>query len=443
MHSNIFVERKKKMAKKIKKHFLEIIQRLKGKGFIEIILSTTLVKAIMFLSAMLLPRFLPRQDYGTLSYAETMINYYLMLTGLGLSQATMKFCTSETDPQKKNSIFGSTLVIGTAFNALAAIVFFCIILVSQFEIPDTRRLTLSMIGIPFLSFIFQDFQFYLRAHFENKKYALISVIYTFLYVGTQIALAVLVGVYGVVFARYLAYPICIVLCIYFSRKLFSFRFRWLPAKEIKRILLFSITLLMGSFFSLAVLNNETLFIGNYFKDPETIANFKVSTFFIQICVFFADAIAVFIVPYFAKNINRKKWLFVNFKKIYFYTMMLMTAVVVFLAVTSKWIVLLIWGDQYLSSTKLVRVLLVAAWCQTTLRSVPMNVLAFIGEEKYTVAVHIITCIMHAGVDYLLFRYFGESSIGFGLIFAYALSGLAMTAKAWRKLKRDAVAEAVT
>lgn len=423
------------MADKLGSIKNELITKLKGKGFVEIIFSTTLVKAIMFLSAMFLPRFLTKPDYGSLSYAETMVNYYLLLSGLGLNQAALKFCVAEKDPEKKKGIFGATLAIGTLFNLVAAAVFIVIIYFTRFDIPDSRRLTFSMVGIPFFSFIFQDFQFYLRAHFMNRKYSIVSLIYTILYVGAQILLAILVGVYGVVFARYFAYPICIGLCIYFAKEFVSIKFKWPSKAMIKKIIVFSIALLMGSFFSQMVLNNESLFIGRYFKDSEVVANFKVATCFIQICVFFVDAVAVFIIPYFAKNSNNPKWLYTNFKKIYFYIMIFMTAAILFLMLTSKWIVLLVWGKDYLSGVGMVRLLLVAAWCQTALRAIPMHVLAFVGEEKYLVVVHILTCVVHAVTDYFIFNNLGGDYIGAGLIIAYLFSGLGMTIRAWHKLYR--------
>ena len=54
--------------------------KLKGKGFFEILISSTLVKVIMFLSAMFLPRFLSVSDYGILTYAETILNYLFRRT---------------------------------------------------------------------------------------------------------------------------------------------------------------------------------------------------------------------------------------------------------------------------------------------------------------------------------------------------------------------------
>ena len=80
-----------------------LLKKVKQRGFFEIVFSSAIVKVLMFLSAMFLPRFLPVDDYGRLTYAETILNYFMIFSGLGLTAATMKYCAiaKEISERKK------------------------------------------------------------------------------------------------------------------------------------------------------------------------------------------------------------------------------------------------------------------------------------------------------------------------------------------------------
>ena len=72
------------------------INRLAESGFMHIIISSTLVKVVSFVSAMFLPRIITdKVEYGLLSYVDNIRSYILLFNGLGIMQAIMRFCTKE------------------------------------------------------------------------------------------------------------------------------------------------------------------------------------------------------------------------------------------------------------------------------------------------------------------------------------------------------------
>lgn len=409
------------------KKILQYYNKIKNKGFIEIVFSTTLTKVMMFLSAIFLPRFLSVDDYGTLTYAETLLNYFMLLSGLGLGQATLKYCSIETDFERKQNIFLVTTLIGFIFNVCVCVFGEFIITFLPIKIEGASSLLRAMLWVMILSFLFQNIQFYLRSNFDNKKYSILSVIYTLLLVLLQISFAMIGGITGVVFARYFAYIVCIIIGVLFIPKINIKTIQIkLKNNNLFTMLKFSIVILIGNFFSIAVINNETLMIGNIFASKEILANYKVGSYFLQICIFFVEAIMVFLLPYFAKHGNDRKWIWNNFKIIFVGNMIFMSVVVGMLVLLSKPIIIFLWGSRYIDALPIMRTLLVAAYVQSVFRAIPGNILAYIGGEKYTLIINICTVIVHIIVDLVLFKSKGINSIGIGLIVAYLFSGVLMT-----------------
>jgi O-antigen/teichoic acid export membrane protein len=413
------------------KKILEKIYELKNKGFFSIVISSTIVKAIMFLSAMFLPRFLSKNSYGTLSYSETIISYLLLISGFGLSNATLKYGSLTDDKKYRNRIFFSTNVIGTIFNIIFAVIAFGIIFISPSVISEAKVITITLLGIPFITFLFQNSQMLFRSEFENNKYSILSIIYTLLYVGLQIAGAIVKDITGVVVGRYIALTASFIIAILMIKDTNGFTCRMVENTQILQMLKYSIAVLIGNFFSTAILNNEVLILGNVFKNTSIIADYRVSSYALQICNFLADSIMIYEIPFFARNERDKKWIWSKYKKIVFANGIIVGLIVIILFTFSKEFISIIWGSAYINAVPVMKRLLIAAFFTTTLRVVAGNVLSVIGKEKFTLMINAISCVSHFGIDICVYKTLGERGIGYGLTLVYLCSGLAMMIELYR------------
>ena len=119
---------------------VKYIKKAKNKGFFEIVLSSTIVKALMFLSAMFLPRFLSVSDYALLTYTETIIQYFLLISGLGLSSVILKYCSpQDVLIEEKRGYFSYTTVLGTGFNFVVALCFVVASLIVTYKIDGANQ----------------------------------------------------------------------------------------------------------------------------------------------------------------------------------------------------------------------------------------------------------------------------------------------------------------
>ena len=88
------------------------IVTLHKKGFFHIIAGSTLAKIAGFVSVFFLPRFLSKADYGLLTYVDNIRNYVMLFNGIGITQATLRFCAQKGDDEVKKGYFISSLKIG-------------------------------------------------------------------------------------------------------------------------------------------------------------------------------------------------------------------------------------------------------------------------------------------------------------------------------------------
>lgn len=71
------------------------------KRFFHIIAGSTLAKIAGFVSVFFLPRFLSKADYGLLTYVNNIQSYVMLFNGIGITQATLRFCAQKSDDEVK------------------------------------------------------------------------------------------------------------------------------------------------------------------------------------------------------------------------------------------------------------------------------------------------------------------------------------------------------
>ena len=83
----------------------EGIRTLHRRGFFHIIAGSTLAKIAGFVSVFFLPRFLSKADYGLLTYVENIRNYVMLFNGIGVTNATLRFCAQKGSDEEKKGYF--------------------------------------------------------------------------------------------------------------------------------------------------------------------------------------------------------------------------------------------------------------------------------------------------------------------------------------------------
>lgn len=406
----------------------EIFFKAKQKGFFHIIFSSTLVKIIGFLSAIFLPRFLSKYDYGLLSYIDTIRNYILLFNGLGIANATLRYCAQDINAEKKKGLFLATIIIGVSSDVLLIIGSIVIFMLVPFQFEGSKYFLLLSSVFPIFAFLYEDMQLFLRACFENKKYSIVSFVYAFLMVVLQIIFAIWGQLKGIILGRYIAIVISLFITWIFVKNLKAYKVKtkYLEKREIIYLFKFGIVMMFTGMSSLIIQLNETFIISIVLKDAEILADYRIATYILQISLFFFQAMLIFILPYFVNHAKDKKWVWSNFKKISLVNTIIMIPLHILLIIFTKPILFFLFGEKYLSAANIMQILLIASLCQAIFRGIPGNILGGIGEENFNLKVNIIFVIVHFVVDFWAVSTFGIMGAACALIITYFFSGIIIT-----------------
>lgn len=426
------------MISNMKTKLVNGVKALRSKGFFDIIISSSLVKVVSFISAIFLPRLLSKADYGVLTYVDNIRNYIIMINGLGIANATMRFCTNEKNEEKKNGIFFATVIVGVVIDLILCVLSISLFAVAGFEFEGARGLLIAMAFLPLTVFLNEDIQYYLRAIFANREYSKLAFAYSGFMVFFQILMAWLFGLNGVVIGRYLATFLSLGLGLLLLKRLGVLigpyiKPTWL---EIKGYIKFGVVMMTTNMASFMMQLNETFILGLILKDELLLADYKVASFILTISIFISQAMAMFLLPHFVQHADDKKWIWNTFKKATLANAVIMIPLHLILIALAEYIVLFLYGPEYVSATAVMRVLLIASIGQTVFRMLPGNILGGIGEEKFNLRINIIFLFVHAIVDVIAIKTMGIFGAAMGLVVVYYVSGWVMIWKLRRVCQEE-------
>ena len=405
----------------------EGIKTLHKRGFFHIIAGSTLAKIAGFVSVFFLPRFLSKADYGLLTYVENIRNYVMLFNGIGITNATLRFCAQQGSDEEKKGYFVASLKIGIFADVFLIVLTTAAFLVIPFPYEGARFQLVISSCLPIFYFLFTDIQLLLRATFQNQRYSVYNFTYSFLLMIFQIVFAVLWGVTGVMIGKYLSMALCVLMGYLLIRDLPMMKVKAIKLDwhEIKTIIRFGIVMLTASATSTVMSYNETFIVGQLLKDEELLAEYRVAANILSISLFLLEALLVFILPYFIQHIKDKQWIWENYKKLFVINGTVMTLFHLGLFIFAKLYLFIFAGPEYMGAVSLVRMFLVASWIQAVFRGISGNILAVTGEEKFNLKINIVFVVVHAVIDVAAVKTLGIYGAAIALIVVYFLSGLIM------------------
>lgn len=106
--------------------------------------------------------------------------------------------------------------------------------------------------------------------------------------------------------------------------------------------------------------NDTFLLGR-FCTPEVIADYRVAYTIPGSISIISSAIGIYVAPYFVQHENDRSWIQKNFKRAYGITAFVVGGLCIAIAVLSKPIIWLLYGETYLNVIGVMRILLLAAF----------------------------------------------------------------------------------
>ena len=179
--------------------------------------------------------------------------------------------------------------------------------------------------------------------------------------------------------------------------------------------------MISNLFSLIMPINEMTLINELIRDEVITANYKIAIMIPSQLAFVTQSIVIYYFTIIARmNDGNEIWKLS--KKVGVLSAALILVISVVGALTSPFIIRLVYGTQYEDAIGLSMVFWIVYALNAAVRMVPMNFLPAIGVAKFNAVMAAISCIVHLGITYMAISQFGIWGAGIATGIVYVASG---------------------
>lgn len=367
---------------KFKLLLLTLLNRLKEKGFFHIFGASTINKIIGFASSWIIVRILSKPEYGVYTYAYNIYGFIFLFSGLGIISAVLQLGSEATNEYEKRRIYTYGLKFGLLVNFCLA---FVILFLSHFiplKIEGSSVLLTMMAALPLFTVV-TDLQFmFLRIHFQNKQFSVLSTINSFAILVFSCGLSFLFKAPGLVLANY---------CSHLTTTLIAYKHYKVPLRignanvttsERKTILSIALISMVNNGLSHLMYLLDVFVIGIMIAKSEVIASYKIATNIPVALQFIPAALILFVYPHFARNKDNKAWVLEKYRQLLLPFGFFNLLISAFLILISEPLIVFIFGLQYQDAVIPFRILCVSYFFSATFRTVSGSLLITQRQLKF-------------------------------------------------------------
>lgn len=414
------------------------LKSLYEKGAAHLFIGNFLIKFIGLFGSIFIVRFLTKNEYGLLGYAENMYSYGYIFVGLGLAISILRYGIIIKDPGELKGLYNYIYKTQTIINLLlvCCICFISIIYPHPKQYTgSTYLLIILCIGLPFQDLTSTNLTIE-RTKMNNRRYMYFSLMAAFLSVFARVVGAKIGGVNGTVIGKvFVEICVCIVIFILvYKRCGYKVQEKKLDRKTKKEILLYSVNNMLANGIWTLFMITEVYLIGVILKEPNTLADYKVAYVIPSNMAIITSSIAVFITPYFIQNENNLEWIRENYFKVFKANLLIMGVLALFLFILSPQLILFLYGEKYINVVPLMRILLIAHFINAGIKSLHVSLLAAMGCAKENMIISIVGFVLQIlSASIALFK-FGVIGLAVNNVIMYALMSTTVMFIFWKKYK---------
>ncbi|HFH9843860.1 TPA: flippase [Streptococcus suis] len=362
-------------------------------------------------------RVLSVSGIGEYNFANSIVSYFLLLAGLGVSKYGLREGAKYRDDIEKESKFVSEVFTINMVATILAYLLLAVVIVFSDQVNRyaitviifSLQIFFTTIGVEWLFSMYEEYAY---ITIRSIIFKIISVVLLFLFVRDKndVGIYAAITVFSSVGSNILNYIR--------ARKMvhirFRFKFDW--NKHLK-----SIMILFASSIAIQIYVNSGITILGFMKDTYTVGLYSVSSKIYTIVKNGLAAILIVTIPrlsmLWGKNLVREyKTLF---KDIFNGLLLVMFPSMVGLIMLSKQVVLIISGEEYISAVSSLRILCLALICSIISWIFNDGVLIPTKREKYALYSTIISAILNIIASFLLIGRWGQDAAALAVLIAEA------------------------
>lgn len=412
----------------------EKLKRLFDTGAIHITLGTFATKFVAFFGSIFVVRLLTKEEYGLVSYVENIYSYALIFAGLGLCNAILRYVIIAEDSKKKsyfNFVIKNSILRDVIITALIIVINFWVKYPDSFS--DAKKwVPVIALLLPLQDLVNNDL-FTLRALFKNKAFAYLSFAVSVSLILGRMMGAYLFQVGGVLWSRVIINGIfAVCMYVYVSRLFPAVRSESISSLDKRTANTYALQYMITNGLWAIFMLNDTFILGAFCNDPSILADYKVAYVLPGNVSIFASAIGMYVGPYFTKNENDYSWIRRNYKKVLLGSATIVGVVTLILYVFAKPIIILMYGNNYVNTVGLMRILLLAAFLNSGIRYVSANLLSAMGQVKYNMVISAGGMALQISLDIILVQKMQAVGVAVSSCIVYAMMAVSVTLIFYKK-----------
>lgn len=415
-------------------------QKLYKTGFFHIFSANVINKILLFCNGIFIVKVLSKESFGIYSYSQNLLSLFLLFSGLGINNGLLQFA-SRSSKEEREDIFRFTLRLGVIINIILTgiVVLYCQF--GNFKIEEGRKILVYMIGFPIFTIIIDSFLIYWRAELKNKEMSILSTINTFSTVIFMIVGGYLYDLQGVILGKYIGFIVVVIVIIKYTtlEKIKSYFLKTeLTFKLKKEIIKYSLAAQVNNSIISFIHMIDIFSIGLLIGDKYILASYKAANVIPFGLEFIPHSIMIYIYPYFVRNNKNKSWISRNYKKIMYILFGMNLFIVGFILIFGKLIILKMFGQEYIDSIKIFKVLCIGYFFTGTFRVLGANILFALGKPKFNIYSSVIACVSNIILNYFLIQKYGSIGAAYATVIVFIIWSLLVNIFIYKELKENYV-----
>lgn len=414
------------------------LYKLYKTGFFHIFSASVINKILLFCNGIFIVKVLSKESFGVYSYSQNLLSLFLLFSGLGINNGLLQFA-SRSNKEEREDIFRFTLQLGIIINIILTgiVVIYCKF--GVFKIEEGRKILFYMTGFPIFTIIIDSFLIYWRAELRNKEMSILSTINTFSTVIFMIVGGYFYNLQGVILGKYIGFIIVVVVIIKYTtleevnRYLLKTK---LTFKLKKEIIKYSLAAQVNNSIISFIHMVDIFFIGLLIGDKDTVASYKAANIIPFGLEFIPHSIMIYIYPYFVKNNKNKEWIRKNYKKVMYILCILNFGIVGFIFLLGKFMILKIFGQEYMESIKILKVLCIGYFFTGTFRVLGANILFALGKPKFNIYSSVIACVSNIILNYFLIQKYESVGAAYATVIVFIIWSIFVNLFIWREIRSE-------
>lgn len=396
-------------------------------GFYHVFGSSVVNKILAFLCSILVVRIVDKADFGVYSYANNILSFFLVFTGLGMVSGLLQLCSEEhDDPSVRTNLFHYGCRIGSGFNLVIGVAILAVSLSVQLPIEGANRYLCFLAFYPIVLIINELQLCNFRYRLENKRFSYANTIWAALIVAGSLLGALAFDIIGLIIGLYAAGILSFLISKFLLKGEYALR-KATISQELKKILYkISIISMLNNGLSELHYLIDVFLIGLLISNPEIVASYKVATVIPVALNFIPLAFITYVYPYFARNKDNAEWTKKNYHILFATVFVVSLLISVICIIFAPQIIYFVFGKRYLDAVLCFRILCVSFLFASALKIVHGNLLVTQRRLTFNLLVSCASVVLNIAGNIILIGRYGAVGSAMTTCMVSIFAGLAAT-----------------